>query len=138
MNDYDKNWCPKILNDLSKLYIIKPFCKAVDVKQSRDYLRIVSTPMDLSKIKNKHNNGEYKFVDDFIKDIKLMCSNAQIYNGERSVYTLMSKDIEKYVDSQLASKKSNIDEEWICCILTTLNKLNQHIEKGKKIFLEVE
>ena len=60
-----------------------------------DYYTIIKTPMDLTTIKSKLMNNQYKFVQEFIDDINLIFSNCIRYNGETNQYSLTAKKIKK-------------------------------------------
>ena len=57
-----------------------------------DYFDIIKTPMDMSTIKNKLENGDYKEPWEFVDDVWLMFENAWVYNRKQSrVYKYCSK-----------------------------------------------
>ena len=59
-----------------------PFPIPVDpvALQIPDYFDVVKEPMDLSTIKEKLNNGDYKDPWEFVDDVWLMFNNAWLYN----------------------------------------------------------
>lgn len=61
-----------------------PFLEPVDhqVLQLHDYLSIVSQPMDLSTVRKKIDNDEYKTYGEFIGDLELIVNNAKLYNAK--------------------------------------------------------
>ena len=66
-------------------------------KQWPDYYERIEHPIALKRIKRKIQDAEYTHVDQFLADIKLMCTNAQTYNQEGSPI---------YVDSQMIDEKA--------------------------------
>uniref|UniRef100_A0A7M5VDT5 histone acetyltransferase n=1 Tax=Clytia hemisphaerica TaxID=252671 RepID=A0A7M5VDT5_9CNID len=57
-----------------------------------DYFHIVKNPMDLSTIKSKLDNGDYKDPWGFCDDMRLMFENAWLYNKKTTkVYKYCSK-----------------------------------------------
>ena len=57
-----------------------------------DYFEVVKDPMDLSTIKKKLDDGEYKDPWEFIDDVWLMFDNAWVYNRKTSrVYKYCNK-----------------------------------------------
>lgn len=78
-------YCSNILKELfhKKHYEIAcPFYDPVDAEMLglRDYHDIIKHPMDLSTIKQKMDNREYKKPDQFASDVRLMFSNSYKYN----------------------------------------------------------
>ena len=55
-----------------------------DAKFTKQYLAIIKRPMDLATIKSKL--GEYKSIDDFEADVKLMLENCKKFNPESEYY----------------------------------------------------
>ena len=51
--------------------------------QVPDYYEIIQNPMDLSSMMTKIDLHKYQTVQQFLKDIDLICSNALEYNPDR-------------------------------------------------------
>lgn len=57
-----------------------------------DYFDIIKNPMDLSKIKEKLDRGEYSDPWEYVDDVWLMFDNAWLYNRKTSrVYRYCTK-----------------------------------------------
>lgn len=67
-----------------KIEISYLFLKPVLRKEAPDYHRIVKKPMDLSTIKEKVRNLEYKSRKDFRHDMWQITYNAHLYNDKRN------------------------------------------------------
>ncbi|XP_061352095.1 transcription initiation factor TFIID subunit 1 [Gastrolobium bilobum] len=65
--------------DLSYLFV-----KPVSKKEAPDYLDIIERPMDLSRIRERVRNMEYKSREDFRHDIWQITYNAHKYNDGRN------------------------------------------------------
>ena len=48
-----------------------------------DYYEIIKNPMDLSTMMTKIDLHKYETVEQFVKDIDKICSNALEYNPDR-------------------------------------------------------
>ncbi|KAK7318139.1 hypothetical protein RJT34_02837 [Clitoria ternatea] len=60
------------------------FVKPVSKKEAPDYLDIIESPMDLSKIREKVRNMEYKSREEFRHDVWQITFNAHTYNDGRN------------------------------------------------------
>ena len=87
-----------LLPPLMKMYSQEPeadpFRTAVDPNALGipDYYEIIKTPMDMSTIKTKLENGDYTEPWEFVDDVWLMFENAWVYNRKQSrVYKYCSK-----------------------------------------------
>jgi len=72
--------CDAILTELWAQDDSYPFARPVDKKQSPDYYKVISNPIDLSVIKEKLHSLQYTSAVDFVKDFRLMISNCRAYN----------------------------------------------------------
>ena len=59
-----------------------PFQKPVSRKALPEYYEKISYPMDLSTIRDKIKNYEYRTAEAFVKDFDLLKSNAIKFNGK--------------------------------------------------------
>lgn len=130
MNEYDKSWCQKLLTELNKMPITVPFRLPVDpIRDSApNYLKIVKQPMDLGTMKKKLAADEYHTVQSFIDDIKLICDNAKLFNGEKSYYGLICDDIMTEVHKFYCEKVNNTHQEWLKSLNKAVYELQEHMK----------
>jgi hypothetical protein len=63
----------------------EPFRRPVDwdALGLHDYLRVISHPMDLNTVQKHLKKGTYQRKEECIRDIRLIWSNAMLYNNVR-------------------------------------------------------
>ncbi|OLY81824.1 Bromodomain-containing protein 9 [Smittium mucronatum] len=76
----------KLIKKLFRKDFYGIFWEPVNLKEVTDYLKVVSSPMDLGTMRSKAEDNQYSTLDQFIKDFKLICNNALIYNHPSTVY----------------------------------------------------
>jgi histone acetyltransferase len=74
-----------------------PFLKPVDRDEVPDYYNTVSSPMDLSTMEERLENGFYATPKLLINDLKLVFSNCRLYNDPSTIYVKCAAKLEKYM-----------------------------------------
>lgn len=76
--------CRMLLDELEEQEESWPFLLPVNTKQFPTYRKIIRWPMDLSTIKKKLIDGQYKSREDFCSDVRLIFKNCEIFNEDDS------------------------------------------------------
>jgi len=74
-----------------------PFLKPVDKDEVPDYYKTITSPMDLSAMEERLENGFYTTPNLFIDDLKLIFSNCLLYNDPTTIYAKCAAKLEKYM-----------------------------------------
>ncbi|XP_060808799.1 uncharacterized protein LOC106129494 [Amyelois transitella] len=61
-----------------------PFLIPVNTKQFPQYKKVIKCPMDLSTIKRKLQESNYKCKEEFASDVRLVFSNCEVFNDDDS------------------------------------------------------
>jgi hypothetical protein len=131
-------YCQKVLQIFLDHPLSWPFLAPVDVVALAipDYLNVIKQPMDLGTISKRLNDQEYKRIEDFVEDVRLVWKNCKRYNNEtldihKSAQTLEALFEEKlepimiYVDNNAPLlKNENLQK--------SINMLQQHHSKLMK------
>ena len=97
--------CTGLIQPLMKLADAGFFLEPVDPEKLRipDYFDVVKSPMDLSTVNRKLELGQYRSVDDFIFDVRLVWRNAYLYNKEGHVVHTAARRCELEFEEKLAA-----------------------------------
>ncbi|KAF1769961.1 hypothetical protein GCK72_001778 [Caenorhabditis remanei] len=87
-----------------------PFHTKVDGKRFPSYYIRIEHPIDLGIIEQKNKKQEYKSVEDFLKDMRLILDNSLVFNGEVSIYTAKAREIWELVEQLVNEQKETLYE----------------------------
>ncbi|XP_043227858.1 bromodomain adjacent to zinc finger domain protein 2B-like isoform X5 [Amphibalanus amphitrite] len=76
--------CRTVLAELEAHDEAWPFLLPVNTKQFPTYKKIIKSPMDLSTIKKRINEGVYKSKDEFTADMRIIFNNCETFNEDDS------------------------------------------------------
>ncbi|XP_077231209.1 uncharacterized protein LOC143864207 isoform X2 [Tasmannia lanceolata] len=91
----DKKLLVFILDRLQKKDTYGVFSEQVDPKELPDYHEIIEHPMDFSTVRMKVSSGAYATLEQFEKDVFLICSNAMRYNAPDTIYFRQARSIQE-------------------------------------------
>lgn len=76
------NQCQKILDQIMKFENSYFFFQPVDPEKENapDYYRIIAQPMSIYNVQQKIDQLQYQTPEEFINDMRLIWSNAKLYN----------------------------------------------------------
>nr|XP_046228147.1 bromodomain-containing protein 4-like isoform X2 [Scatophagus argus] len=108
-------FCARLLREmLSKKHVSYawPFYKPVDVKALglHDYYDIIKHPMDLSTIKIKLDNKQYRDAQEFAADVRLMFSNCYKYNPPDHDVVDMARKLQEVFEMRFAKMPDDTEE----------------------------
>ncbi|KAJ1954293.1 hypothetical protein EC988_002513 [Linderina pennispora] len=72
------------------------FLDPVDTTVITDYLSVIDEPMDLGTMQSKVERNAYYSIDEFRRDLLLVCDNARKYNGAGSIYATSADRVQDY------------------------------------------
>jgi hypothetical protein len=87
------------------------FGAPVDPVAVPDYADIVTSPMDFGTLQAKLVNREYTTIDAFTEDVRLLCTNAMLYNAPATIYYREAEKIWAYAEKVIAALRAKWDGE---------------------------
>ncbi|OUM55732.1 hypothetical protein BVG19_g5318 [[Candida] boidinii] len=86
------------------------FVKAPSRRFYPDYYKLIKKAVSLSELRKKLDQGFFNTFDEFLEMLKLMFTNAKIYNQEGSWVYNDAIEMERLVDSEVVNIKKALDE----------------------------
>ena len=102
-----RNSCLKIVEQLKNHKSAWAFLNAVKKEEVPDYYDVILSPMWLTRIEEKVNDGNYEHKQDFINDLNLIVTNCRMYNQKNTIYYKGSLDWEIYMHSLLSGLRDD-------------------------------
>ncbi|KAG5675631.1 hypothetical protein PVAND_005519 [Polypedilum vanderplanki] len=117
-----------------------PFMDPVEEEIAPKYYSIIKRPMDLLKMEEKLDNGEYLTYTEFRTDFKLIVNNCRLYNGQNNEYTQMVNNLQiafdratkKYFDQSSSDEEQQVLLEYPPVLNTNNTSNSSSSNKGKR------
>jgi hypothetical protein len=115
LTKFQSDKCIKIVDKLIEWKVCKPFIEMLDPIRDNviGYHEIVKEPMSLNEVKNRIKTKRYHDISAFDRDMNLIWSNARLYNGEDSYYTLCAMEASNWFKKKMKHFPATLEEEWM-------------------------
>ncbi|XP_026080099.1 transcription intermediary factor 1-alpha isoform X2 [Carassius auratus] len=97
----DKRKCERLLLRLYSNELSMDFQEPVTPSSMPEYSEIIKTPMDLSVIRSKLEDSNYKSTEDFVEDVRLIFKNCATFHKEDTEMANVGANLESYFEEQL-------------------------------------
>ncbi|KAF9448690.1 hypothetical protein P691DRAFT_729247 [Macrolepiota fuliginosa MF-IS2] len=98
----------KLIQQIKKKDDYAFFLEPVNPNQVPGYSDIIKRPMDFGTMTNKVNRSKYRSLEDFANDLKLVTTNAKIFNPSGSIYHAEADRIEAWALDHIAKASSTV------------------------------
>ncbi|XVF44704.1 hypothetical protein PTKIN_Ptkin02bG0145400 [Pterospermum kingtungense] len=106
----DKKLLLFILDRLQKKDTYGVFSEPVDPKELPDYHEVIEHPMDFGTIRKKLASGAYANLEQFEKDVFLICSNAMQYNAPDTIYFRQARSMQELAEKNFENLRQDSDD----------------------------
>ncbi|QCE16764.1 uncharacterized protein LOC114164185 [Vigna unguiculata] len=106
----DKKLLLFILDRLQKKDTHGVFSEPVDPEELPDYHDIIKHPMDFGTVRKKLDEGLYTDLEDFEKDVFLICSNAMQYNSSDTIYHRQARAMQDIARKDFENLRQDSDD----------------------------
>ncbi|KAH7567011.1 hypothetical protein JRO89_XS07G0006600 [Xanthoceras sorbifolium] len=106
----DKKLLVFVLDRLQKKDTYGVFSEPVDPEELPDYHDIIAHPMDFATVRKKLDGGAYANLEDFEKDVLLICSNAMQYNSPDTIYFRQARSIQELAKKDFENLRQESDD----------------------------
>ena len=119
--------CLEITKELSKLPGATPFNEPIKptAAEYSEYRRIVKNPQDLGTIAKKLENGEYSNVQAWEKDMNLIWSNAELFNGKDAFVSTIARHMAKHCEKLKKRLSMRKISGWMKCLYIWREKIDK-------------
>lgn len=120
------DFCRKIIDKIWNLPISIFFHREVDPIQDQcpDYYDKIKRPMDLKKVKEKLESGQYPNVERFKDDMNQIWKNAMVYNAPDNPVHIIAHELKSVFGKESEFIPKNEIEAWIKKVVKRHKKLS--------------
>ncbi|KAF8013220.1 hypothetical protein BT93_I1174 [Corymbia citriodora subsp. variegata] len=106
----DKKLLLFVLDRLQKKDTYGVFSEPVDPKELPDYHEVIEHPMDFGTVRKKLAGGAFANLEQFEKDVFLICSNAMQYNAPETIYFRQARAIQELAKKNFENLRQDSDD----------------------------
>ncbi|KAK4804138.1 hypothetical protein SAY86_003955 [Trapa natans] len=106
----DKKLLAFILDRLQKKDTHGVFSEPVDPEELPDYHDIIKHPMDFGTVRNKLEGSVYANLEQFEKDVLLICSNAMQYNSPDSIFFRQARSMQELAKKDFENLRQDSED----------------------------
>ncbi|OAY37549.1 uncharacterized protein LOC110626970 [Manihot esculenta] len=106
----DKKLLLFILDRLQKKDTYGVYSEPVNPNELPDYHDIIEHPMDFGTVRKKLSSGVYTNLEQFEKDVFLICSNAMQYNAPDTIYFRQARSIQELAKKSFENLRQDSDD----------------------------
>ncbi|WJZ83598.1 hypothetical protein VitviT2T_003266 [Vitis vinifera] len=106
----DKKLLVFVLDRLQKKDSYGVFSEPVDPKELPDYHEVIEHPMDFGTVRKNLAGGAYASLEQFEKDVFLICSNAMQYNAPDTIYFKQARSIQELAKKNFENLRQDSDD----------------------------
>ncbi|KAJ4962692.1 hypothetical protein NE237_022631 [Protea cynaroides] len=99
-----------ILDRLQKKDTYGVFSEPVDPNELPDYHEIIQHPMDFATVRKKLAGGAYANLEQFERDVFLICSNAMRYNSADTIYYRQARSMQELAKKDFENLRQDSDD----------------------------
>ncbi|PON45033.1 Histone acetylase PCAF [Parasponia andersonii] len=106
----DKKLLLFILDRLQKKDTYGVYSEPADPEELPDYHEVIEHPMDFGTVRKKLAGGAYANLEQFEKDVFLICTNAMQYNAPDTVYFRQARSIHELAKKNFENLRQDSDD----------------------------
>lgn len=116
---------------ISGRLIYPVFEKVPDPKQYPDYYQTIENPISLANVRKRTKRKEYRTLDEFVSDMKLIFKNAQDYNEPGSEIYEDATFLRQKLEDLVVAERSKPDESFMN--IDNIEKISLNSSAAKKL-----
>lgn len=97
----DRRKCERLLLRLYCNELSTDFQEPITPSSMPEYSEIIKTPMDLSVVRSKLEDSQYKSTEDFVADVRLIFKNCATFHKEDTEMASVGANLESFFEEQL-------------------------------------
>ena len=135
LSPQQKARCLDAMDQIQKYHISRMFSQPVDPIRDNcpTYFDVIAKPMDLETARKKLENDQYSTVEEWKSDIDLIWTNTVTFNGNKSLVTVLAKQLQAHFKEITSTLSSDPEADWNAKFEKLKAEINAVIKAAPKI-----